>query len=112
MDIIQFRRVSNRADWSDTYELVDETTGEAITDLSDLTIKLQVRKDNSLYLSAQSGDGHITNDAFGVITIAFDATEMAGLEAGTYDIGMTIERDGVTEQQFVGSLPVVEGVAR
>lgn len=112
MDIIQFRHVSNRADWSDSYELVDETTGETITDLTGLTVKMQVRKNGSLYLSAETGDSHITTDAFGLITIEFDATEMAALEQGTYDIGMTIERDGVTEQQFIGSLPVVEGVAR
>jgi len=112
MDIIQFRRVSNRADWSETFELVDQDTGEVITDLSDITIKMQVRKGCSAYLSAETGDDHITISAFGTITIEFDALEMAALEAGTYDIGMTIERDGVTEQQFIGSLPVVEGVAR
>lgn len=112
MDIIQFRRVSNRADWSETFELVDQDTDEVLTDLSDVTIKMQVRKGCSLYLSAETGDDHITTSAFGTITIEFDATEMAVLEPGTYDIGLTVERDGVKEQEFIGSLPIVEGVAR
>lgn len=110
----QLKPVSNRADWIETIELIDDDTGQIITDLSDVTVKIEVRKTPcySQMLAGTSEDGHVTYPGNGAIQWHFTRSEMAGLSAGTYEIGVTITRDDITEQELIGSLPVVDGVVR
>lgn len=106
--------VSNRADWIETIELVDDDTGEIITDLSGVSVALQVRARDccSPILSASSDAGTITIGEGGIIQWHFTKTQMGGLCAGVYDIGITVTRDGITEQELIGTMPVLEGVVR
>lgn len=107
----QLKPVSNRADWIETIELVNDDTEEVITDLSGVTMVLEVRdRDRRRCLSGTTEDGHITFAGFGVIQWAFTRQEMSQLCAGTYEIGITVARNGVTEQELIGSIPVVDGV--
>ncbi|MEV5054679.1 hypothetical protein MRBLRH13_000260 [Agrobacterium radiobacter] len=109
----QLPPVSNRADWIETIELVSEDSEEIITDLSDITMVIEVRdRDRSRCLSGTTEDGHITFMGFGVIQWRFTREEMTQLCAGTYEIGITVKRDGITEQELVGSVPVIDGVVR
>jgi hypothetical protein len=109
----QLKPVSNRADWIETIELVDDDTEEIITDLSDVTMVVEVRDpDFRRCLYGTTEDGHITFAGFGVIQWAFTRQEMTQLCAGTYEIGITVKRDGITEQELVGSIPVIDGVVR
>lgn len=106
--------VSNRADWIETIELIDDDTNTIISDLDGVTMSLEVRG-TSPYLRCLTGtteDGHILIGVGGVIQWHFTATEMNGLAAGPYEIGLTVTRDGITEQELIGSLPVVDGVVR
>lgn len=112
MNIFQFRRISNRADWIETFELIDDDTDAVITDLDDVTIRLQVRDGCDPKLTAETGDSHITVAPSGVVEVRFTAAEMSVICPGTYELGLTIERDGIIEQELLGSLPVFEGVAR
>lgn len=114
MNITNFRAISNRADWLETIELIDDDTGEVITDLSGVTISLQVRKPGecSALLSASTEDGKITFPGNGIIQILIPRTEFSRMQGGTYDIGLTVTRDGFTEQEILGSLPFVDGVVR
>ncbi len=111
MDIVQLPRASNRADWIITFELIDDDTDEVITNLDDVTVRFQVRKGCAPILTALTGDTHVTVTS-GVIEVRFTASQMSGVCAGTYEVGLTIERDGLVEQEIIGSLPVVEGIAR
>lgn len=108
----QLKPVSNRADWIETIELIDDDTGQVITDLSDVTVKVEVRKTpcRSRTLSGTSEDGHVTYPGNGIIQWHFTRSEMSNLCAGTYEIGVTVTRDDLTEQELIGSLPVVDGV--
>lgn len=109
---IPFPRITNRADWVQTFDLIDDDTGEVITDLDDVTIRFQVRDDGQQVLSASTADGTISTYPTGIIEIRFTAAQMSALCPGTYQVGMTVERDGIIEQELVGTLPVIEGVAR
>lgn len=110
----QLKPVSNRADWLETIELIDDDTGLVISDLSGVTVNIEVRQmPNSIRaLSGSSDDGHVTYPGHGVIQWHFTKSEMSNLCAGTYEIGVTVTRSDLTEQELIGSLPVVDGVVR
>lgn len=110
----QLPQVSNRADWIETIELVNDDTNEIITDLTGVTavVEIRSREPRCRMLSGTTEDGHILFIGGGVIQWRFTVDEMKGLEPRTYDIGFTISRDGITEQELIGSLPVVDGVVR
>jgi hypothetical protein len=109
----QLKPVSNRADWLETIELIDDDTNQVITDLTGVTVKLEIRDtERCRRLVGSTDDGHITFPGNGVIQWQFTKLEMAGLCAGTYEIGLTVTLDDFTEQELIGSLPIVEGVVR
>lgn len=110
----QLKPVSNRADWLETIELIDDDTGQVITDLTGVTVKIEVRKTPcySRSLAGSSDDGHVTYPGNGIIQWHFTRSEMSNLVAGTYEIGVTVTLDDFTEQELIGSLPVVDGVVR
>lgn len=114
MYIAQLEPVSNRADWFGTIELVNDDTNEIITDLTGVTAKIYVSSKIpcSRILSGTTEDGHILLIDGGVIQWQFTAAEMGPVYAGTYDIGITIARDGITQQELIGSLPVIDGIMR
>ncbi|WJR67229.1 hypothetical protein QTA58_00195 [Neorhizobium sp. CSC1952] len=104
--------ISNRADWSQPFEIVDDNTGEAITDFTGVSVLVEVREQGcySPRLSASIENGKITDLGNGVLEWTFLRTEMTGLCAGTYEIGVTIERDDYTTQYLIGTLPVLDGI--
>jgi hypothetical protein len=110
----QLKPVSNRADWIETIELIDDDTGQVITDLTGVTVKLEIRRLTDCWsaLVGSSDDGHVTFPGNGVIQWHFTKLEMSNLSLGTYEIGVTVTLDDFTEQELIGSLPIVEGVVR
>lgn len=111
---VQFEAVSNRADWIETVELINDDSGEVIFDLSGVTAVVEVRSQNPCCccLRGTTEDGRITMNEYGIIQWHFSRSEMATLAAATYEIGFTIEKDGITEQEIIGTLPVLDGVVR
>jgi hypothetical protein len=63
-------------------------------------------------LLASTGNGKITIVDLGTFRWFFTLDEMRGLEAGTYDTGLTLTNDDGTQtlQLSVGPLPIVDGV--
>lgn len=110
----QLNPVSNRADWIETIELVDEDTGAIIENLTGVTAVVEVRSrsPHCRVLAGTTEDGHILFAPGGIIQMHFTAQEMRRLSAGSYEMGLTITRDGITEQELIGTLPVVDGVVR
>lgn len=105
---------SNRADWVEFVEITDQETGEPI-DLTDCSIEVQVRYQNSGASTVLSGDtdgGEVTILDTGVFQIEFPASQMASINPDTYDVGAIIERDGETAQILIGTIPIIEGVVR
>lgn len=108
----RFEPVSNRADWPQPFEIVDDDTGETVTDFTGVSVLVEVREQGcySPRLSASIDNGKITDQGNGVLEWLFPRTDMTGLCAGTYEIGVTIERDDFTTQYLIGVVPVVEGI--
>jgi hypothetical protein len=96
---------SNRADWSEIFEVFDDETGEQI-DLSDSTILLEVRDDCR----------RVTASTALVDIGKFEATiprdQMRRFCSGTFEVGCTLMRDGIVTQEFIGSLSIMNGVVR
>jgi hypothetical protein len=108
ISIIKFTPHSNRADFSESWQALDET-GTAIV-LTDATIVFSARDpdDGTEVLSADTNDGiTISTTTF---TLAFDKDDLSALVAKEYDVGCTIEIDDFTTQFFIGTLPIVDGV--
>lgn len=106
--------ISNRADWFGDIELINDDTGEVITDLTGVDVKIAVRPKGSCYpvLTGSIDDGTVSVVGDGVIEWHFPASRMASVCAGTYDVGITVSRDDIIEQELVASLPVIDGVVR
>lgn len=102
--------VSNRADWIEAIEFVDDDTNETI-DLTGCTIVITVKdEDGCQALHASSADGSVVFISQGVVQFTFPRASVAGLRADAYQIGATVERDGETQQILIGTVPVVDGV--
>lgn len=101
--------VSNDETWEQSVDVVDDT-GADVT-ITGATIKLGVRAkgDDSTSLTASTDDGSIT-----IVTPRFTWTfapsSMNSLDAGTYDVGLTIEISGTTTQLIIGTVAVVDGI--
>jgi len=106
--------ISNRADWIETIELIDDETGEVLTDLSGLSASVEIRSRQPYCrrLGGTSNDGRIIFTDGGVIQWHFTVEEMRSLEPGLYQLGFTITREDVTEQELIAALPIIDGVVR
>jgi len=123
--------ISNRADWFGTIELVNDDTNEVITDLSGVSVRLEVRsapQNTTGYNYYNGGYGFVENCSQVVLTASTDTGEitivgsviewhftpaqLANLCAGSYAIGVLVSRDNITEQELVATLPVIDGIVR
>jgi len=104
--------VSNRADWIDQVEVRDDDT-DALVDLTGAVIVLAVRdrKAQQQRLLAQTGDSSIVIVGTGVFQFTFPVSAMRGMDVSrAYDVGCTIQLGGVTQQFFIGSVNVLDGI--
>lgn len=109
----RFAPISDGADWIGTLQLVNDDTGEIITDLTGVVVTLEVRESHcGPRLTATLDNGKFADLGGGVLQWRFTSTDMRTLGAGTYEIGITIERDGVIEQELIGILPILDGIIR
>ena len=103
--------VSNKADWAESFEILDDETGEQI-DLSDATeIVIEIKsksRDNVLLSASLTGDTvEFVED--GVFQWSFTAAQMTTLCSGTYDVRCRITKDAIVTQLIIGTLPVLDG---
>lgn len=101
-------KVSNREDWTQTIECVDEN-GDDVT-ITGATIELAVRKkgDSAPTLTADTSDGiTISTPSF---TFSFTSDDLGGLDPGQYEVGVVIEINSVRTQLIVGTVSIVDGI--
>lgn len=121
-------QVSNRATWSDCVELRDQETGELVDFTGAQEIVVQVmntqyqsyfRNDygvgfggtiGAMMITATLSGGGVQIIQPGVFQFTFTRSQMNTLPGGDYDVGMTIVKDDVTTELFIGQVPVREGV--
>jgi uncharacterized membrane protein len=105
--------VTNRETWTDTFSLIDTSTGEAY-DLTNVSaIVLEVRDPNSRrsVLTASLDDGvTIEDDDEGsFISIRFESSSMRNLCARQYEFGMVITKDD-DDLEVIGLITVLDGI--
>ena len=120
---------SNRADWQESFVLVDEETGDLIDiSLCRITMTLIRRPRNpnnytrdgyyglpetglsaGVALTGSTDTGEITLPDVGTFTWIFTADRMAGLCQGEYQLGLRISQDERTVQLIIGTANIVEG---
>lgn len=104
---------SNKASWSDSIQIFDDTTGDAV-DISAATaisVRARDRETCATVLEATLANGAISLPAqTGVISFSFTETQMGSLCAKSYDFGLLLTISGSTSQIILGTLPVIEGL--
>jgi hypothetical protein len=107
---IKISPVSNRADYSESWQAIDEN-GDAI-DLTGATIVFEVvdpECGGSSLISATTDNGKITISTT-TFTVAIARSSLTSLNPKSYRVGCTIEQDDFTEQFFVGDFPIYDGL--
>jgi hypothetical protein len=105
--------VSNRADWIEAFQLLDEEDPSEPIDISGATaITIEVRSPGtrSIVLTGTLAGGEIDHVEIGVFQWHFTPDQMSNLPAGDYEVGCTIVIDSITTQLIIGMLPVMDGV--
>lgn len=101
---------SNRADWTVQISATDADTGDAI-DFTGASVTVAVKDENGCQkLVATVDNGKVTLPIVGVIQFTFDDSEMRGLCPATYLVGATYALNGETNQLFVGTVNIYDGV--
>jgi hypothetical protein len=120
---------SNRADWIDTVQVLDDDTGEPI-DLSTCSITMTVtnrRRNPNAYrygmggyygplyldliiLTGSTASGEITVVDLGTFQWHFTAGQMNNMPQGEYIIGVRITQDDQSIQVMIGTVIVMEGI--
>lgn len=110
MLLVTLEPISNREDWIDQCEVLDQD--DAAVDLTTATIVLAVRnsKTKAITLTASTANGSITLVSTGIFQFAFTLNQTRSLCAETYDVGCTINLNSVTQQFFIGTIAVLDGV--
>ncbi len=107
--------VSNRATWTESVQVYNDEDGQPF-DISNATdIELQVRDPAccaAVLTATKSGGSIVLEPSTGVFTFTFSKDQMGSLCAKTYDVGCVATVNGETIQLVIGTLPVLEGVAR
>lgn len=107
-----FDPVSNREHWSNTSEVRDNDNGDLI-DLATAIIVLEVRHRDSkrVLLRARTDDASISIDGLGIFSHTFTDQQMRQLDASlAYEVGCTIQLNGIVQQFYIGNLPVLDGI--
>lgn len=101
---------SNTADWAFDITATDAETGDDI-DFTGAEIVFTVKdKDGCEVLSAEVDDGITITTT--TISVLFDGEDdMQSVCAGSYNIGMIYRLNDETNQIFVGTVTIYEGIA-
>lgn len=115
--------ISNKATWrSQVYELVDEDDGTTtdLTAVIDLDIVVTIRGITGstldygrlppfpIYATASVANGKVTVPGPG-FQWQFEDTDLSGICAGTYCVGVKVTMDGFIVDLIIGDITVFEG---
>lgn len=124
--------VSNREDWSETFEILDEDTGTPIN-ITGASVTMSVikpwRNPNAyasgyfydyppgptwlgalLTGSTATGELVLVDPVNGVVQWLFPAARMNNLPQGEYQVGIKLNQGGAIMQAMIGVVGVFEGI--
>lgn len=100
--------ISNREDWIQAIDVVDENGADVNIAAASITVAVRKKGSTTNSLTATVGDGiTISTPRF---TFTFSEDEMDDLCAGTYEVGCVIEISSVKTQLIVGTVTIVDGI--
>lgn len=107
--------VSNRATWSENFQLLDSETGDPISlsAVDEITLEVREMETHSAVLSGSYTGGEILvvgAATDGTFQWEFSASQMRALCPRTYEVGCTIEQDDDTVQLIIGTVAVLDGI--
>jgi hypothetical protein len=118
---VELGPVSNRQDWLDQVEVFDEANN--LVDIATAVIVLAVRNKQANHwtsatigasdplLLAQTADGTIIVPALGVFQFFFPVSAMRSLcVSRQYEVGCTMQLNGLTQSLFTGTVSVLDGI--
>jgi hypothetical protein len=98
------------ADWAESIELIDGTTGQPLADAADASFELRVSDRGHGVLTASTAEATIEKPEAHVVQWRFTAAQMASLRPRhTYQVGLTMTTNTGKTQLLVGSLAIVDG---
>lgn len=103
---IAFPPVTNREDWTQPFEVLDEDTGDAI-ELSADDIVVQIKDRRSMTTRLTAGISIVDT---GVFEASFTEEQLSQICPETHWIGGTVTLEGETVQLFHGTIPILDGV--
>lgn len=104
---------SNRADYSQDFQLYDDEDDEGLT-LAGAVITLEIRRPgcSSPEITATIANGNITvvDEDEGQFELTIPVASMRNLDPMTYECGITITQNDETTQFFAGHFSVIDGI--
>lgn len=105
--------ISNRATWSESVQLTDSETGDAIdlTAVDEITVQVRDPYTFTNMLSGTLTGGEITVVSTGIFQWRFERSQLGVLTVSkTYEVGCVIEQDDDEVQLIIGTVPVFDGI--
>lgn len=104
--------IYTNADWIESIKLIDPTDGSAIVIEEDdeITIDLRRRGCDRYELRLTQDDDAVTFPASDIVQWHFTKDQLSRFCAGTYELLVSITRDGVTDLVLKANLPILWGV--
>jgi hypothetical protein len=102
---------SNTADWTFDISATDADTGDAI-DFTGASVSFVVKDENNCQKLTASIDSGITQPDANTLEVAFTASQMEALCAGSYKIGCVYSLNGSINQLLSGTVSIYDGVAK
>lgn len=102
---------SNKADWIIDISATDAETGDDI-DFTGAAVSFVVKDENNCQKLSATVSSGITQPSTTVLEVAFTATQMEALCAGSYKIGCVYQLNGVITQLLTGTVSIYDGVAQ
>lgn len=101
--------VSNREDWEQSIDVVDENGADVDISAATITLAVRAKGSSSPTLTAEVGDGIVVSSPR--FTFTFDVEDMRVFSnSGQYDVGCVVTIGSVTTQLIVGTVNIVDGV--
>lgn len=113
MPLMPASTTTNNADWQVRFVFNDDS--DQPIDFTGAYVEVEVRdqnNDNCKRIEASTSNGKLVITGLGTIDMSVPASEMANICQGTYNIGGLYQLNGATVSLFVGTVQILDGVAR
>jgi hypothetical protein len=111
MPLMPASTTTNNADWQVRFVFTDDS--DQPIDFTGAYVEVEVRDQNNCKrIEASTSNGKLVIADLGTVDMSVPASEMATICQGSYNIGGLYKLGGATVSLFVGTVQILDGVAR